>query len=134
MLPTYSRFSVVDSRLVGMTNFQNSGQLRFLRGFGCNHALALAYHIEHIRGEVRQYFTPPIGPKDFCLIEARMITKPEVYPQVVLREITCSAQHFAELNQVARDRTDTRIQGEAIAFCSFQLKADPMVLWAAFRP
>src|SRR5271170_5449362 len=63
-----------------------------------------------------------------------MVAQPEVYAQVMLRQVASSAEDFAQLHQVAGRRSHACIQGQTIALCpcSLQLKTDPMVLRTAF--
>src|ERR1700745_3043674 len=54
--------------------------------------------------------------------------------QIALREITPAAANFACLHQVYRRDFYARVDGQAIALCSFKLKTDPVVRRAALRP
>src|SRR5271169_3759641 len=100
--------------------------------FAGDHSLPLAHHIEPVGRQIGERFLFSIRPQDFGLIETLMAAQPEVYAQVVLRQITPAAEDFAYLHQVSGGSAYTRIQGQTIALYAFQLETDPMVLWASF--
>src|SRR5271168_4396635 len=57
-----------------------------------------------------------------------MAGQAKVDPQVILREIASAAANLVQLHQVAGGGTETRVEGEQVAFCSFKFEADPMIV------
>lgn len=68
-----------------------------------------------------------IGPHHFCLVNRVVTPQPEVQPEIALRQVTASADHFIRLHQVAGSYFNTSIQGQTVARGSFERKADPMI-------
>src|ERR1700686_4436243 len=96
--------------------------------FAGDHSLPFAHHIKPVGSQIGERFLFPIRPQDFSLIEMLMAAQPEVYAQIVLRQVASAAEDFAQLHQVSGCGSYACIQGQTIALYAFQLKTDPMVL------
>ena len=90
--------------------------------------MPFAHHIEAVSGQVGQrLLTFPSGHRTSAWSNCRD-AQSKVDAQVVLRQITSSADHLAKLHKISRSYPHARVQRKPVALDSLQLKADPMVL------
>src|SRR6516162_10268968 len=62
------------------------------------------------------------------------LAQSEMNTQIILRQVTSTAEDLTKLNCFAGRGTDSYILSQAVALHSLQLQADPMVTHPAARP
>src|SRR5216684_159912 len=103
--------------------------------FAGDHSLPFMHDIKPIDSEIGERFLFAIRPRDFSAIKTLMAAQPEVQAQIVLRQVTSTAEDFARLYQISGYGSYARVQGQTIGLCAyaFELKTDPVILRASFR-
>src|SRR4029077_20471149 len=71
---------------------------------------SLPFHnrINEISRHVAQDFDIPVGPAHLDFVHRRTRPQPEVWPQIVLRNVAGPALHFADLRDLTRLHGDAR--------------------------
>src|SRR5689334_12373205 len=65
-------------------------------------------------------------PIDFDTIHANCMSKSEMQPEIVLRQVAATAAHFVDLRSAARREAHARANGAPVGPDSFELENDPV--------
>jgi hypothetical protein len=96
----------------------------------CGHnPVSLEYGIKLVRGEVAKGLNASGRPANLHFVNSHGSAQTEVDPQIILREVASTAVNFFCLCHSACHDLDPRVQCQAVALGSRELKAYPMAAW-----